>query len=76
MLTCQLLLALMGGGDAYELCFTADPADRERVLQAAACAETPVVRVGRVVSGTALVVLDVTGKMMSGLPLGFDHFAR
>lgn len=67
--------ALLGGGDVYELCFTADPADRQRVEQAAARAGTPVSRVGRITSGAALIVLDAAGRSMSGLPSGFDHFA-
>lgn len=72
------LAALLGGGDDYELCFTAAPAKCAAVERAAAKARTRVTRIGRVIRAPAGVcsVAVVDGE---GLPLaipakGFDHF--
>jgi thiamine-monophosphate kinase len=66
--------AALGGGDVYELCFTAARADRARVLKAGAASGAAVTRVGEIVPGAGLAVLDGQGQFMSGLPGGFDHF--
>jgi len=66
--------ALLGGGDVYELCFTAAPADHARVRAAAAQAGVPVAAVGRIVAGVGLAVLDAAGRPLPELPGGFDHF--
>jgi thiamine-monophosphate kinase len=66
--------AVLGGGDVYELCFTAAQADRERVASAAAACGVAATRVGRIVPRPGLAVLDGQGRPMSGLPSGFDHF--
>ena len=67
--------AVLGGGDAYELCFTAAPADHAQVLQAAAKAGVRVSCVGSITAGPGLLVLDDTGRPLPDLPKGFDHFA-
>ncbi|ARP93740.1 thiamine-phosphate kinase [Bordetella genomosp. 13] len=66
--------AVLGGGDVYELCFTAAPSDRERVQQAAHGAGVRVTRVGSVQADSGLAVLDAAGRPMAELPAGFDHF--
>lgn len=66
--------AVLGGGDAYELCFTAAPGDRDRVLAAAAGAGVPVTAVGHIDPCPGIVVLGADGQPMDGLPRGFDHF--
>ncbi|CPP99899.1 thiamine-monophosphate kinase [Bordetella pertussis] len=63
--------AALGGGDVYELCFTADPAHR----QAAHGAGAPVSRIGRILAGQGLRVLDADGAPLGELPGGFDHFS-
>jgi len=71
----RIVRAALGGGDAYELCFSAAPADRERVLEQARRAGTPVSRVGQLVPREQGVsVLDEAGKPLDALPGGFDHF--
>jgi len=72
------LAAVLGGGDDYELCFTAAPARRAAVERAAARARTRVTRIGHMIRapGDACSVVVVDGE---GLPLavartGFDHF--
>ncbi|OZI17352.1 thiamine-phosphate kinase [Bordetella genomosp. 7] len=69
-----VLQAVLGGGDAYELCFTAAPADRGRVLDAAARAGVPVTAIGFIESQPGIVVLDADGLPLRELPRGFDHF--
>jgi len=66
--------AVLGGGDAYELCFTAAPGDHDRVLAAAARAGVPVAVIGRIDPRPDIVVLAADGQPLAGLPRGFDHF--
>jgi len=67
--------ALLGGGDAYELCFTAAPAARPHIMQAAQSVGIPVTCIGRIVSRPGLLVLDAAGLPIDDLPAGFDHFS-
>lgn len=67
--------AVLGGGDVYELCFTADPAHRQAIAQAARDAGAPVSRIGRIQAGQGLRVLDADGAPLGDLPGGFDHFS-
>ena len=66
--------AALGGGDDYELCFTAPASAREHVLTAAAAAAVPVTRVGEVVAGGGLELLDDHGSPVRAERAGFDHF--
>jgi len=66
--------AALAGGDLYELCFTAAPAARDAIEQAAREAGVPVTRIGRIVAGRGLQVIDRTGAPLQNLPPGFDHF--
>ncbi|AZG10394.1 thiamine-phosphate kinase [Pigmentiphaga sp. H8] len=65
----------LGGGDAYELCFTAPADARSRVADAAARAGVAVTRIGAVEAGAGLRVMDAGGNPVPDLPrAGFDHF--
>ncbi len=66
--------AILGGGDVYQLCFTAASSDRDRVLAAAHRAGARVTAVGQIVAASGLVVLDIQGEPIPALPRGFDHF--
>jgi len=66
--------ALLGGGDVYQLCFTAPVARREAVAAAAQAAGARVTRVGQTQADAGLSVLDPRGQPMAALPAGFDHF--
>ncbi|MFN9491382.1 MAG: thiamine-phosphate kinase [Betaproteobacteria bacterium] len=72
------LAALLGGGDDYELCFTAAPRRHADVVRAAAVAETRVTCIGRVLRTTEgayrTVVVDCTGLPVPPTRTGFDHF--
>ena len=74
------LQAAMGGGDDYELVFTA-PADKRGLIeQASISALTPVTRIGRIVekknAGDPLALRDASGRPLFLPVQGFDHFAQ
>ncbi len=65
----------LAGGDDYELCFTAPPAQRDKVLAAAHGAATSVARVGRIEAAAGLRLIDADGAPLSLQLSSFDHFA-
>lgn len=67
---CQL-----AGGDDYELCFTAAPSWRERIQKALCVSATPCTRIGRVVPGAGVSVIDASGKNVELAKGGYNHFA-
>jgi len=68
---------LLGGGDDYELAFTAPQAQRAAILALAAEIGLPLTRIGRTRAGTpAVIVLDDAGDPVSVRRPGFDHFAE
>ena len=67
---------MLNGGDDYELCFTAPPAQRDAVLSAAASVNTPVTRIGRLKSGAGIQILDTAGKSLAFTSQSFDHFGK
>jgi len=66
--------AVLGGGDVYQLCFTAPAQARQRVLYAGEQAGTAVSRAGVITAEPGLTVLDAQGQPLAMLPRGFDHF--
>lgn len=68
--------AVLGGGDVYELCFTAAPAQAEAVRAAARASATPVTRIGSIRAGSGLVVRDAAGIPLAVTRAGFDHFSN
>jgi thiamine-monophosphate kinase len=70
--------ALLAGGDDYELCFTARPARRQAVLDAARRAGVKVTRIGDVRAPArgrpAVTVLDHDGRTLRLARSGYDHF--
>lgn len=67
---------VLGGGDDYELVFTAPPGRRAEIEALARDLDLPLSCVGCIVSGEArLELLDAGGRPMAPEP-GFDHFAR
>lgn len=65
--------AALCGGDDYELVFTAAPADREKVMQAAQVSGTRVTRIGQITASGGLTVRH-NGSVMPVVMGGFDHF--
>lgn len=66
--------AALGGGDAYELCFTAAPSRRSDILNISQRLGLPLTRIGCIRAGQGAVVADAQGVALRGLPGGFDHF--
>ena len=67
---------VLAGGDDYELVFTAPASRREAVQAAAAQAQTPVTRIGRIEAQPGLRLVDAQGRPVSVQHLhSFDHFA-
>jgi thiamine-monophosphate kinase len=69
-----LLPRLLTGGDDYELLFTAAPGDAPRVEAASREAGVPVTRIGRIVAGDAVTVLDGQGNALALGAGGWSHF--
>ena len=63
------------GGEDYELCFTAAPAQAATLGSLAARTGQAVTRVGALHAGAGLT-LTAGGAVMQFSPLGFDHFAN
>ncbi|MGC2463427.1 MAG: thiamine-phosphate kinase [Steroidobacteraceae bacterium] len=61
------------GGEDYELCFTAPPAQAAAVVATAARSGQAVTRIGALYPGTGLT-LTAAGSVMQFSPSGFDHF--
>jgi thiamine-monophosphate kinase len=67
--------AVLAGGDDYELAFTAPPATRSAVEQAARASATPVTRIGVVEAEAGLRIVDAQGLPVTQSFDSFDHFA-
>lgn len=71
--------AVLGGGDVYELCFTASPSQRERLRQLSAELSIPLTRIGtiraRQTDQTDVQVLDRFAQAIEVFYSGFDHFS-
>jgi thiamine-monophosphate kinase len=65
---------ILGGGDDYELAFTAPAAKRGAVEEAGRAAGVAVTRIGRIVAGPAEVRVLAGGKPVEAARHGFDHF--
>jgi len=66
---------LLGGGDDYELCFTAPREAAARVAQIAVATGVALTRIGTVTAAPGLTVRDERGVPLPALPKAFDHFA-
>jgi len=64
---------ILGGGDDYELLFTAPPAQRERVASAAMSAGVPVTRIGFLQAGEGVSVLDAAENLVPLRHVGYRH---
>ncbi|GAA5235290.1 thiamine-phosphate kinase [Verticiella sediminum] len=69
--------AALGGGDVYELCFTAPVAARARIAAMAGRLDLPLTRIGRMDAAVdGIGVRGSQGELLDAatLPQGFDHF--
>ncbi|WP_345796098.1 thiamine-phosphate kinase [Castellaniella sp. MT123] len=67
--------AILAGGDAYELCFTAPPRRREQIQTLSRQLNLPIARIGEIRRGAGVRVLDAGGQVLPIPHRGFDHFA-
>ncbi len=65
----------LAGGDDYELLFTAPPAARARVANAASSSQTAVTRIGQIEQQSGLRLVDSEGRELLNKYSSFDHFA-
>ncbi|MEO0318425.1 MAG: thiamine-phosphate kinase [Pseudomonadota bacterium] len=65
----------LNGGDDYELCFTAAPRDASAVQAAAQAAGVRVTRIGTIVDGAGLQIIDADGQALDIAAQSFDHFS-
>ena len=68
------LRCLLGGGDDYELCFTVNPALRDRVVDISRALDLPLTRIGAITAARDFIVRDERGAPLPTLPRAFDHF--
>jgi thiamine-monophosphate kinase len=68
------LACVLGGGDDYELAFTAPVAAREAVERAAIRSATPVTRIGQVLPEAGMHLVDAQGAGVENTFRSFDHF--
>ena len=66
--------AALAGGDVYELCLTAALDQRDNIERIGLEAGVPLTRIGQIVAGAGLQVVDEAGRLIQPLPQGFDHF--
>ncbi|NLY34771.1 MAG: thiamine-phosphate kinase [Alcaligenaceae bacterium] len=66
--------AVLGGGDVYELCFTAPVRAREKIRMMGNESGLSLSLIGTITSGSELKVLDDDLIEIQDLPSGFDHF--
>jgi thiamine-monophosphate kinase len=69
------LECVLGGGDDYELLFTAPATRRDAVKAAALAAGTPVTRIGQIEPEPGVRLMDSAGRLLEGRYASFDHFA-
>jgi len=63
------------GGDDYELCFTAPPAQRDAIAAAGTVSGTAVTRVGTITADAGLRLVDGAGAPLDLRLAGWDHFS-
>lgn len=64
----------LGGGDDYELCFTAPDAGSTALLSDLARTGCGATRIGRIVAGSGVCVVDASGVDVDIARSGWDHF--
>lgn len=66
---------VLAGGDDYELCFTAAPAQRDVIDALAGRLQFPLTRIGSICAGQTCTVRAADGSVMKIEEGGYDHFA-
>lgn len=69
------LQALLGGGDDYELLFTAHPDQATKIIDAGTQCHVPVTRIGYITEEQTLKIVDNNGRDLNLTNQGFNHFS-
>ncbi len=69
------LALVLGGGDDYELLFSAPAGQQAEVQAAGRAAGVPLTRIGRLEAEPGLRVVDAQGRELPGHYASYDHFA-
>ncbi len=69
-----LLAPVLGGGDDYELVFTAPRAAEPALAALAAALALPITMIGRIEAGSGVRVIDETGRNIALAASGYRHF--
>jgi thiamine-monophosphate kinase len=64
---------ILGGGDDYELLFTAPASARDEIVRRAVAAGTLVTRIGKIGEGEGVTVHDSDGRLVPLRKLGYRH---
>jgi len=70
----QVINCMLAGGDDYELCFTVPKERRSKIDKISQETGIPLTRIGKIIGGEGLVVLDSTEKPIMLETTGYDHF--
>lgn len=63
-----------GGGDDYELCFTAEVSSRGAIARLASSLDLRITRIGRITGGDGVIAVDAAGAPWRPPRTGYDHF--
>ena len=66
---------ILGGGDDYELCFTAPQTAREEIDALSETLNLPLARIGKTCARPGLRVYDAKNRLVQLQAKGYDHFA-
>ena len=69
-----LLAPVLGGGDDYELVFTAPRAAEPALAALATALALPITTIGRIEAGSGVRVIDETGRDIALAASGYQHF--
>lgn len=68
--------AVLSGGEAYELCFTAPITMRAQIQNIALQINVPLTRVGQIVDTPGISVFDQSHHLIVQKAMGFEHFSN
>jgi thiamine-monophosphate kinase len=70
----RIVKAVLAGGDDYELCFTAPAGHRAEIMLLSKKLDLALTVIGRITSGTQLIVYGFDQEILDFKETGFDHF--
>ncbi len=68
------IAAVLGGGDDYELLFTAPESHAAQIAEQASLCDIPITAIGRMTTGQGVTVVDAAGKPLIPEVAGYRHF--